>query len=58
MHVKYDQSVLYEVWRDGVLYRSFSTRGNCLAFLAAARELCPDHQWQFVEYAAEVPGNE
>ena len=55
---KWNQSVLYEVWRNGVLFRSFSSRANCLAFLAAARELCPTDQWQFVEYTAEVSGNE
>lgn len=49
MYVKSNQSILYEVYRDGKLYRSFSTRGNALAFLAAARELCPDYKWKFVE---------
>lgn len=44
----YDQRVLYEVWRNGTLYRSFSSKQNCLNYLAAARELCPDDDWQFV----------
>ena len=49
MHVKYNQVILYEVMRNGVLFRSYSTRGNALAFIAAARELCPEHLWVLVE---------
>ena len=56
MYVKHSQSILYEILRDGKLFRSFSTRGNCLSYLAAARELCPDSEWTFVE--VEVSGNE
>ena len=45
MYVKHNQVILYEVMRNGVLFRSFATRGNALAFIAAARELCPESLW-------------
>ena len=53
MYVKCGQTVLFEINRDGKLFRSFATRGNALSYLAAARELCPDSKWEFVEVFAD-----
>lgn len=49
MYVKHNQTILYEVIRDGKLFRSFPTRGNALAYVSAARELCPESKWVLVE---------
>lgn len=45
MYVSHRQELLFEVLRDGRLFRSFSTRGNALAYIAAARELVPNSDW-------------
>ena len=55
MYVVNKQDFLYEVLRDGELFRSFATRGNALAYIAAARELCPKSHWDLRVERVEVP---
>lgn len=42
------QTELYDVFRNGKLFRSFPARQSALAFIAAARELCPTERWKLV----------
>lgn len=51
------EEMLYEIRRNGVVFRSFPARGNALAYLAAARELCPDDHWTLTVFVSEVSGN-
>lgn len=38
---------LFQVYRDGVLFRSFAGKNKALDYIAVAVELCPDHTWDF-----------
>lgn len=63
MYVKHGQEIVFDVFKDGKLFRSFPTRGNALAYISAARELCPLNSWALVVQDVtcdleEVSGND
>lgn len=43
------QSWIYEVLRNHVHYRSFSTEARAFEFFSIARELIPESKWELVK---------
>lgn len=48
--MKFNQTCVYDILRNGVVHKTFSALQSALNYLAAARELCPNDLWQLCEY--------
>jgi len=48
------QTEIYDILRDGQIFRSFSTLSKALDYLAAARELQPDHEFVLSPVKAQI----
>lgn len=47
--MKFKQTTVYDVYRNGVIHKSFSALQTALNYLAVARELRPEDLWQIKE---------